>query len=293
MVDEVRQVEDGSVRTSYAHDGFLVVPDLLERAAVGDVVAEATAVCRGDRGDIDGLQPVADGEDDDRVLARHLCIHFPHKLSTVLADISRHPGIVEVLTQIIGPNVKMMQSMLFIKGPGKPGQAWHQDEGHIPTRDRSLTGVWIALDDASVDNGCMWVIPGSHRPGVLYPVRHHHDRRFDPTPEAHGFDHEDHAVPVEVPAGGVVFFNGYLLHRSLPNERPGGHRRALVNHYMSCESLLPWLPPGSDEAMATLDMRDIVLVAGHDPHASKGVVDIMRPRLRADSAVDESAPPGT
>jgi hypothetical protein len=211
----------------------------------------------------------------------------------VLADISRHPGIVEVLTQIIGPNVKMMQSMLFINGPGKPGQAWHQDEGHIPTRDRSLTGVWIALDDASVDNGCMWVIPGSHRPGVLYPVRHHHDRRFDPTPEAHGFDHEDHAVPVEVPAGGVVFFNGYLLHRSLPNERPGGHRRALVNHYMSCESLLPWLPPGSDETMATLDMRDIVLVAGHDPHASKGVVDIMRPRLRADSAVDESAPPGT
>jgi ectoine hydroxylase-related dioxygenase (phytanoyl-CoA dioxygenase family) len=123
----------------------------------------------------------------------------------------------------------MMQSMLFIKGPGKPGQTWHQDEGHIPTRDRSLTGVWIALDDASVDNGCLWVIPGSHRPGVLYPVRHHHDPRFDPTPEAHGFDHEDHAVPVESPAGGVLFFNGYLLHQSLPNVRPRGHRRALVN----------------------------------------------------------------
>ncbi|HEV8556570.1 MAG TPA: phytanoyl-CoA dioxygenase family protein [Actinophytocola sp.] len=43
----------------------------------------------------------------------------------------------------------MMQSMLFIKSAGKPGQAWHQDEAHIPTRDRSLTAVWIALDDAT------------------------------------------------------------------------------------------------------------------------------------------------
>ena len=280
------------MRTSYQRDGFLVVPDLLDRASVEAVLAEATAVCRGDRGDIDGLQPVAGGEDDDGVLSRHLCIHFPHKLSAVLADICRHHDIVEVLTQLIGPNVKMMQSMLFIKGAGKPGQAWHQDEGHIPTRDRSLTGVWIALDDASTDNGCMWVIPGSHRPGVLYPVRRHHDPRFDHTPEAHGFDHADHAVPVELPTGGVLFFNGYLLHRSLPNVRPQGHRRALVNHYMSAESLLPWLPPVGNEPMATLDMRDVMLVAGHDPYLCKGVADVMRPRLRAETVVDEPVPNG-
>ena len=278
------------MRTGYERDGFLVVPDLLDRAAVGAALAEATAVCRGDRGEIDGLQPVAAEEDDYRVLARHLCIHFPHKLSAVLADICRHPVIVEVLTQVIGPNVKMMQSMLFIKAAGKPGQAWHQDEGHIPTRDRSLTGVWIALDDAAVDNGCLWVIPGSHRPGVLYPVRHQDDPRFDHTPEAHGFDHDDRAVPVELPAGGALFFNGYLLHRSLPNVRRRGLRRALVSHYMSAESLLPWLPPGGAEPMATLDMRDVMLVAGHDPYASKGVVDVMRPRLRAETVVDESAP---
>jgi hypothetical protein len=60
---------------------------------------------------------------------------------------------------------------------------------------------------------------------------------------------------------------------------------------MSCESLLPWIPPVGDEPMATLDVRDVMLVAGHDPYASKGVVDVMRPRLRADSVVDESAPP--
>ena len=63
------------------------------------------------------------------------------------------PAIVDVLTKVIGPNVKCMQSMLFVNGSGKPGQAWHQDEVYIPTRDRWLTGAWIAMDDATVENG--------------------------------------------------------------------------------------------------------------------------------------------
>ena len=79
--------------------------------------------------------------------------------------------MVVALTRVIGPDVKAMQSMLFIKAEGKPGQAWHQDEYFIPTRDRSLTAAWIALDDATTENGCLWVLPGSHRRGVIYPDR--------------------------------------------------------------------------------------------------------------------------
>jgi phytanoyl-CoA hydroxylase len=128
--------------------------------------------------------------------------HFPHKISALFRDIVRAPSIVDALTGVIGPNVKMMQSMLFIKAEGKPGQAWHQDETHIPTRDRSLTAAWIALDDATVENGCLWVIPGSHRRGVLYPVRDQPDSRFDCTQEAYRFGYrEADAVPVELFAG--------------------------------------------------------------------------------------------
>jgi phytanoyl-CoA hydroxylase len=123
------------------------------------------------------------------------------------------------------------------------------------------------LDDATVENGCLWVLPGSHARGVLYPDRDHHDERFDCEVEAHDFPYRDSdAVPVEVSAGSVVLFNGYLLHRSLPNTGRHGLRRALVNHYMSAESLLPWfLPPGS--TMGRADHRDVVLVAGTDPYA--------------------------
>jgi ectoine hydroxylase-related dioxygenase (phytanoyl-CoA dioxygenase family) len=268
--------------STYDDRGYLVVPDVLGPDLLAASLDEATAICRGRRGAIDGALTADERDDDPIVLGRYLCIHFPHKVSALMRDLARHAAVVDRLTDIIGPNVKLVQSMLFVKGAGKAGQAWHQDESHIPTRDRSLTAAWLALDDATVDNGCLWVIPRSHRRGVLYPTRAVDDLRFDGTPEAYGFPHrDDEAIPVEMPAGAALIFNGYLLHRSLPNRSaPARPRRALVNHYMSAESLLPWLPPDGDEPMGTLDHRDVLLVAGEDPYAAKGTVDVMRPRLR-------------
>jgi hypothetical protein len=117
---------------------------------------------------------------------------------------------------------------------------------------------------------------------VLYPERPQDDPRFDCTREAHGFPYAaTEAVPVELPAGSAVVFNGYLLHRS-SNTRSTGLRRALVHHYMSASSLLPWFPPQGEEPTATLDHRDILLVAGVDPYAHKGITDVLRPHLRPD-----------
>jgi hypothetical protein len=251
-------------------DGYLVLPGLLPAASVRALREETLAICRGARGVVPPLPPALS---DDEALRRYLCIHHPHKVSSVMAAAMAHPRIVDVLTSVIGPDVKAMQSMLFIKAEGKPGQAWHQDEYFIPTRDRSLTAVWLALDDATVDNGCLWVLPGSHRPGVIYPNREHDDPRYDCTLESYGFAAAD-AVPVEVPAGAAVVFNGYLLHKSNPNTGRRGLRRALVNHYMSASSLLAW--GGRD------DYRDIVLVAGTDPYAYKGLADLSRPGVRPD-----------
>ncbi len=267
----------------YDRDGYLIISDLLDADLLAAARAESVAICRGDRGDIDGVTAAPRQEGDDAVLRRYLCIHFPHKVSSLARSVAQHPEAVRALTAVIGPNVKMMQSMLFIKSEGKPGQAWHQDETHIPTRDRSLTAVWIALDDATVENGCLWVIPGSHRAGVLYPDRVQDDPRFDCTREAYGFRYqEEDAVPVELSAGAALVFDGYLLHRSLPNSGHHGMRRALVNHYMSAESLLPWFPPREGEPMGTTDHRDIMLVAGEDPYAFKGTADLMRPHIRPD-----------
>jgi phytanoyl-CoA hydroxylase len=267
--------------TAYHEDGFLIVPGALSPDEVEEMRADTVAICRGQWGEVGNLPDFDGTETDEEIIQQVLCIHMIHKISPIMHRYLSQRTMKDVLTKIIGPNVKCMQSMLFIKAAGKPGQAWHQDEFYIPTRDRSLTGGWIALDDATVENGCLYVIPGSHKTGVLWPQRTHDDRRFDCAGETYQFPYNDNdAIPVEVKAGAIVFFNGYLLHRSLPNKAQSGFRRVLVNHYMSAESLLPWR---AEEGVgpARADHRDIVMIAGKDPYEYKGVVDGARPHVRS------------
>lgn len=268
---------------AYRESGYAILRDAIDADAVRALHVEAERLCSGE------LVDLADGPGAGRgtmqtadAVRRFLCIHYPHKVSALARAALAAPAVVDVLTSLIGPNVKAMQSMLFIKSEGKPGQPWHQDEYFIPTRDRSLTAVWIALDDATIENGCLWVLPGSHQRGVLYPDRDQDDPAFDCSIEAYDFPYQDDdAVPLEIPAGSAVIFNGYLLHRSLKNSGQG-FRRALANHYMSAESLLPWqaLPDGVH--VGKHDYRDIVMVAGEDPYAYKGIADIARPHSRPD-----------
>jgi ectoine hydroxylase-related dioxygenase (phytanoyl-CoA dioxygenase family) len=274
---------------SYRENGFFVAQDAYSKEEVEALRKETVDLCRQGSFKVwsreDRETPVLDLRPDStdmEILAEYLCIHFPHKASAIFKSTLAHPSNVEILSKVIGPNVKCMQSMLFIKSAGKPGQAWHQDEDYIPTRDRSMTGAWIALDDATVQNGCLWVIPGSHKHGVLWPQKWHADTRFDCAEESFQFPYKDEdSIPVEVKAGSMVVFNGYLLHRSLPNVTENGLRRSLVNHYMSAESLLPWHQPKPGESMATADYRDIVMICGKDPYAYKGTEDISGPHVRS------------
>ena len=266
---------------NFRKNGFAVVEDALSDGVIAQLRQETTKICRGDLGHVAGLLPSSPEENGHEILERTLCVHFPYKISRIMFDVLAHPVIVDNLTKIIGPNVKCMQQMLFIKSPGKPGQAWHQDESFVPTRDRSLNAAWIALDDATIENGCLWFMPSSHQPGIIYPSHEQSDERFDCVEEAYGYPFtEEEAVPVEVKTGSIIFFNGYTLHRSLPNATNQSCRRALVNHYMSAESLLPWRRPEKPTPVARYDHRDIVMIAGEDPYAYKGIEEISFSHIR-------------
>lgn len=275
-----------ALRRFFDEQGFFVIEDVFSPTEIAALRDDATAICRGAHGPIKNAPAYPADATDAEVLRQILCIHFPHKISPIIRASLDHPVLVRALVAALGPNVKCMQSMLFIKASGKPGQAWHQDEDYIPTRDRSLLGAWISIDHATVENGGLWILPGSHRPGILWDQHWHGDRRFDCAEESRGFPWRDEdAVPVEVRPGSVVFFNGYTLHRSLPNRAPEGtYRRALVHHYMRAESFLPWHPPGADAkiGMAKLDYRDVVMVAGEDPYAHHGYTNIAQPSIRPD-----------
>ena len=272
-IDLSTVVSEDQVRF-FVDNGYLVVNNVMSRGELAELKRDAADLARG-KYPCESLKPLAEDTPDDEVLSSVLCIHQPHYISPIILNYVKHAQICGIVSQIAAAHVpfwdgsvKCMQSMLFVKPPGFPGQAWHQDEIYIPTRDRSLVGAWIAIDDATVDNGCLWVIPGSQKPGYLY-VQREHDQpgEFDFAQESYGFD-DSTEVPVEVKAGSVVFFNGYLLHRSRKNQSEI-YRRVLVSHYMNAWSLLPWqLREG--EKLSDGDNRCVVHVAGVDPYAWKG-----------------------
>ena len=259
----------------FVEEGYLIVEDLINKEELDELKQDVVNFAHG-KYPSKNIEEFSKGKTKSEVLKEILCIHQTHYISEISKKYVEHPKICGALSQIVGAHlpfwdgsVKCCQSMMFVKHPGLPGQAWHQDECYIPTRDRTLTGAWIAIDDADEDNGSLYVLPKSHRDGYLYPMRPNtNPEEFDFAPECYGFD-DTKKVPVVVKAGAVVFFNGYLMHRSSKN-RSDKSRRVLVNHYLNSYSHLPWNKQ-EDTSVALSDVRKIVPVSGVDPYAWKGI----------------------
>ncbi|MEO6906911.1 MAG: phytanoyl-CoA dioxygenase family protein, partial [Abditibacteriaceae bacterium] len=156
---DVPRILDQKQIDQFVNDGFLIVPDLVSPEEIEELKRDTIAIARG-LYPCDGITPASIETSDQQVLESILCIHQPHYVSPMMEKYVQHPKICGVLSQIVAAHqahwdgsVKCMQSMLFVKPPGFQGQAWHQDEIYIPTRDRSLCGAWIAMDDATIENG--------------------------------------------------------------------------------------------------------------------------------------------
>jgi ectoine hydroxylase-related dioxygenase (phytanoyl-CoA dioxygenase family) len=135
--------------------------------------------------------------------------------------LARSPKLLEIVGALIGPEIRLHGNKLNMKsaGYGSPVE-WHQDFSFYPHTNDDLLAVGIALDDCTVENGCMYMVPGSHRWPVL---NHHQDGVFVGAidPEREGVDLSA-AVAVPVGAGGVSIHHCRTLHGSAPNasERP-------------------------------------------------------------------------
>jgi phytanoyl-CoA hydroxylase len=184
-----------------------------------------------------------------------LRIHMLHRKLALHERFMLHPRVLDVLEALIGPDVLALQTMLFLKPPGKPGQGWHQDSFYIPTHPDSLCGAWIAIDDCDERNGAMWFASGSQHEPVYPPANRsfHGNRQLSDiayiTGESNPDDTKNGLTPIAdrypqllVPAraGDVVFFAGHVLHRSKQNWTTDRFRRAFVSHYCNARSFTQW-----------------------------------------------------
>ena len=171
-----------------------------------------------------GLDPLALPIDEAELHFRKLFSY--HQEHQTFIDLAQHPRIAGFISQLIGEEAILKAEMALSKPPfigsEKP---WHQDNAYfnwLPLE--KLATAWIALDDATIDNGCMYILPGGHKLGAL---KHHHT--IDCEIVSDRID-KNQAVPIPLKAGGAIFFSAMLPHQTPPN-RTASRRRALQLQY--------------------------------------------------------------
>ena len=136
-----------------------------------------------------------------------------------------HPDLLEIVSRLVDGEPHHFQSMALIKPPGGREKPWHQDKAYFElSLEAPVVGVWIALDEATAENGCMHIIPDSHKEG---PVLHFRERDFQICDTDVQVDRD---VMAPLQPGGVLFFDG-LIHHGTPPNRSDTLRRALQYHY--------------------------------------------------------------
>ena len=175
--------------------------------------------------------------DYDRLLTRHpeFRDYCPMLLRYDLSflNYARDSNILDMVAQVIGPDIILWNSSFFAK-PAVNGKKtpWHQDGEYWPLRPLATCTVWLAIDEATVENGCLKFMPGSHKRKELRPHRTNKDPNFTLHQELLESEYDDDkAVPLELEAGQMSLHDVYLLHGSEANDS-GKPRRGMTMRFM-------------------------------------------------------------
>jgi len=216
----------------FQHQGYLVIHDAFTPAEVGAALAGLLDLIGGKYPAYRGVQyekntrelvgTLMDEQKQDAV--RKLWKMVEHEQR--VAVLALHPQLIALLARLIGGAPELFQDQALLKPPliGRE-KPWHQDNAYFNVPPETpVVGVWIALDEATPENGCMYVIPGSHREGPVV----HFKRRDWQICDTDVAAADAWTVPLQ--PGGCLIFHG-LLHHGTPPSRSPLRRRALQFHY--------------------------------------------------------------
>jgi phytanoyl-CoA hydroxylase len=223
----------------YREQGYVIVEDVVDeltlkrmKSALAEIVENSRAVTTHD--DVYDLEP-----GHSPVEPRVRRIKKPHLVNPVFNDFLHADKFKAVAQDLLGEHVRLHGSKLNLKAPhfGSPVE-WHQDWAFYPHTNDDVTAAGVMLDDTTVENGAMYVIPGSH----LGPTFDHHDPdgyfcgAMDP--EACGLDFSK-AVACEGPAGSVSFHHVRAVHGSAQNT--SSRSRGLLLYELAAADAYPIL----------------------------------------------------
>lgn len=205
----------------FDRDGYVVLPDVFTD---DDLAPLIEALDRNEALADEQLRARADGR---IAIAETGAITFTVHLAErepVARSFATHPVFADLCHDLIGPDVRLYWDQAVYKKPEKPRRfPWHQDNGYAFVEPQQYLTCWVALTDATLDNGCPQVIPGLHRRGTF---RH---RWVDPLGWEIVESHPD-AIAAPVGAGGIVVFSSLTPHLTGPNTTDGV-RKAYILQY--------------------------------------------------------------
>jgi phytanoyl-CoA hydroxylase len=214
-------------RQFYRDNGFVLVKHLFSRDEAAVLREHYMTLRERDPRSHASTGEVAEGTDPLKRFPRMLQMHrWDERSLRWLLD----ARLNEQMTAFLGREPYAVQTMLYFKPPGARGQALHQDQFYLRVQPGTCIAAWMALDPCDEANGCMQVVPGSHAWPVLCATKADTAQSFtDVTVE---LPPGAEAVPIIMEAGDVLFFNGSVVHGSLPNRTSDRFRRALIGHYI-------------------------------------------------------------
>ena len=224
-------------RTSWEENGYFIRYDVFTEKENGILRRIADDIVDGKRpfptANIDQNALVRDGKvEASGIQAMHKIHHVSCYISEFLARV-RDSRLTDPIVDLLGPNLLSQGNLYIWKAPKIGlGFPWHQDKWYFNWQYKTemTVGTWTAIDAADKENGCLYVIPGSHKYGILAheDLEGSQQNEFKIAREAPDED----GVAVELPPGAVVWFNNQLLHKSMDNHS-ARFRRCNVVHYIS------------------------------------------------------------
>ncbi|MED5415904.1 MAG: phytanoyl-CoA dioxygenase family protein [Candidatus Latescibacterota bacterium] len=219
---------------TYQRDGYLILEDVLSPAQTSalDEQVRKIAARQTDfpEASLEFEPGAASGGMDTLRKINGCCVHDPF-----FVDHARHPSLLGAAVDLLGPDVKLFGDQLFVKPPGGIEKTYHQDSPYFTIEPMAMVTAWVAIDEVTLDNGCMWVIPGSHKRGALdhseaWMVGDRQDVRVPDSAMDRGAEQ-----PITLSAGSCSLHHSLLLHRSGPNNT-NTFRRGLATHFMTATS---------------------------------------------------------
>lgn len=212
----------------YKKFGYLKVGQTLTEAGVDSLLNECMSVWEAEKGEFD----------PGKTWLQNALIVDIHKKSPKVKEFYFNGPVVDVMEQLIGPNIKAATSQLTFKMRGNTKSFdWHQDNGYGELEPYTTISTLTALEDVDEENGCLRLIPGSHLQGQI-DVNHLFDKdRKNKEVNIQVDVDESQAIPVPMKAGETLLFHCWTLHQSQGNFSENRDRRILFMRYADADAI--------------------------------------------------------